>query len=235
MQSNTQFAAEQLAGKAEEAAHALKLAQFTAARAKLLAGSYAVGPDAYTSDFFVRDKRPAAELEYQPGWRHSYSHESASSLHRLPNGDWLEIIGYGMSWTRHTYDLAYALDRARRAAIGGYVVRADLAAVMLDIVSVGANRMGIYAMWQELPRNRDHECAYSHEGNLYATEKSASWIKCLTEDGLRLHPRHAELIQRAIDLLGEPDVLRVFPASLNVSLSAITRELEEALASEVSP
>jgi hypothetical protein len=139
----------------------------------------------------------------------------------------MEVLSGGTSWTRHTYDLAYALDRARRAAIGGYAIRADLVEVLVALVSAGANRMRIGALFQTIAADRPYLWANSGTGNTYASETRARWVHYLSEECLALHPEHAALIRRAIELLAEPDVVREFPAEISPALSEVTRELTE--------
>ena len=219
MMHNSRFMAEDAARAARDADHAAALANFRAERARLLENTYEVGADAYTSEFFLLKNRPAAELSYQ-----GRQYQTSSSLHRLPNGDWLELVG--PSWTRHTYDRELAIDRARRNLIGGYTIRPDIAEAMRELISVGAHRMRIGAMWQELPRHLTYIRAFSGSGNLYAGEACTSWIHYLSEECLVLHPDHADLIRRVIALLGEPDALREFPAEIDPKIYSIIRELE---------
>jgi hypothetical protein len=226
--SNTQLNAEHLAADAAKAARVAQHAAFFAARAKLLAGSYTVGADNYSGDFWVTSKRPTAEITLDTDWRDSVEWRT---LHKLPNGDWMEVLG-GKSWTRHTYDKEYALDRARRANIGGYAFRADLATVIEQIVASGANRTVHYAEWQMFVATKPYQRAYGHAGNLYAAEQQQRWIKCITEDMLPRHPQHAALLQRAIALLSETDAIREFPAEIDTSLFSVINELEAALAVE---
>jgi hypothetical protein len=228
MEINSQFAAEQADRESARAAAAAELAQFRAARARLLVGSYNVGIDQYSGGFVRDDVRPPAELSYRG---RAYDYDDARSLHRLPNGDWLEVISGGKSWTRHTYDPAYALDRAKRRAIGGYTLRPDLVALIRELKAVGANRMHLYALWQQdfSADAKSYQMAYSAEGNLTASEQQAEWIQCLANDGIPRHPKHRALIEKTIELLREPDVLREYPAPLDAELCNITHDLERQL------
>lgn len=223
MQANTILMAEQCERGAEDAAKAADLARFKAKRARLLAGTYSVGVDHYGGDFFRLSERPPAELRLTGG------SDEARSLHRLPNGDWIEIIGNSMSWVRHTYDTRYALDRARRAAIGGYSIRQDLLMLICEIKSVGANNCGTYSLWQDVTAERPYAAAYLAEGNKTAPETQQHWIDCLEKDAIGRHTKHASLIRRTIDLLRQPDVLREYPASIDPQLAQLTRDLTEAV------
>jgi hypothetical protein len=223
--ANTTFGAEQAERDAQEAERAARIASFAAARARLLAGTYRVGADQYSSDFWALANRPAPELEGETEHGHN-------SLHRLPNGDWMSVTNG--SWTRHTYDLAYALDRAKRAAIGGYAVRADLVAAIVALCAVGANRMSIGAMFQDVALTRPYIAAHSGAGNLYADEERTSLTHYLTEECAVIHPQHADLIRRVVALLAEPDVIREYPAPIDPALSNVIRDIEATLSGEVA-
>ncbi len=216
---NSKLAAERAQDAADKAEAAAKRESFAAKRAVLLTGSYCVGADHYSGEFWTLDKRPPAILT-------GPTDHGTSSLHQLPNGDWMEVLG-GVSWTRHTFDLHYALDRAKRAKIGGFALRADLVQAIVELVAVGANRMAIGALFQGISVDRPYMPTYSGTNNLYADEERASLIHYLVDECALIHPKHVDLIARVVALLGEPDTLRAYPSPVDPNLSLMISHLEE--------
>jgi hypothetical protein len=222
MQSNTKHSAEWLQHSAVEAGQALREAEYQAQRAALLVGSVCVGCDDYSSQFFRLDRRPPAELQSPASFERS-------SLHRLPNGDWLEILRGSASWVRHTYDRSYALDRARRKQLGGYVLRSDVAAACRAVIEAGAHQIKICTIWDHNAFSAGaHVASYSAERSLYADEQAQRWIACLRE-ARDMHPGSHGVIDAAIAALSTPDALRAYPAPIDAELCALIREIEAEL------
>jgi hypothetical protein len=127
---------------------------------------------------------------------------------------------------RHTYDRSYALDRARRRQIGGYVLRGDVAAACRAVIEDGAHWLNICVIWDHDAFSAvPHVASYSAERSLYADEQAQRWIACLRE-ARDMHPGRHGVIDAAIAALSTPDALRAYPAPIDAELCALIRELE---------
>lgn len=157
-------------------------------------GFVAVGPDEYSSGPHHR-LNPIAKLSREDS---EYPYDRA--LYPLPNGDMVEVIGNGLSWTRWTKDPDVVHDRFVRKSIVQYVYRQDLFEVLAGLERDGYLKLGYYSWFGGLPKSATrYQGAYGGFNNSTAEEKvqrlQDHLQKCLVR-----HPIAEDRIRKAMEL-----------------------------------